>query len=1029
MLEEVVIPIDFGQGIDTKTDPKLVVPGNFLRLENGVFTNPKRIAKRNGYSTLGSGLTAPQMVHGYQNELLAADQNQLYTYSSSQNAWISRGAYVSTELTKYTIDQENAGSGFVDSAALGNYAVYGWSTATLVDSAYPAAYPSKVLGSVVDLSTGAVLTGPTVLSTPVNHEILNPVRCVVLGSTKLAIFYIDEDNAKIICRTVTFSGGGVVSFSSENIVSTNFDLTKPYFDVVNTSSGAALIYINTTGVTLALISTSGTVSSSTSIVDAAVYAPVSVSVNSFNSNIWIYWGRVAFTLGDPSSASIRYAVYTSALVSVLASTSVVTIADPFYVTNMTAMDVSATQQTLFYSIYAVTVASNHTDETKSISVQSNGTVGSAALFAFGVMPYSHPFTIGSDKYAVFLSRGTFLVTGSANFNIVQFQPTFFVVRLTNVPSTTGIPLVVARIGSGLGNSQQNLHQWIGYTITNTLLSSTKALIALSLETQIFLGDIFFTSTAPPSPGSRSGGLNGEFAYTIDFSSANANRAINCGGVVALNGGTAQIYDGQRCTEFGYHLFPEIPSAGQTTDANGHIANGTYSYLAIFQWVDAQGNLHQSAPSEAVQVTTTGMNNAVDVTVSTNYLSQKTMVNIAIYRTTASGTVYFLITNPVFTVAADPSVVSVTYRDLLVDADLAGNPQAYTYPASPVLENSTPPPSMVMVAHNNRLWFVDSENRNTIWYTKSFEPLVGLSPSAFMTEQIDPKYGDITALSEMDEKLVFFKEKGVLAQSGDGVTDTGSGSTLSFPQVIPSDVGCSVLKSVVLTPSGVMFKSINGIYILDRSLNVSYIGMEVESYNSQTITSANLIPGKSQIRFLCSSGLTLVYDYIFKKWSTFTNHTGLSATTWSDLYVYSTGTQVFKEAVGSYLDNATGFALLLQSSWLHIGSVQGFQRVRRLAMLGDYVNGASALHKMQIQIAYDFGSSFSTAVPYTFGSTSSSGVFQYRERLPQQKCDSLSLLIQETVTNDSSEYLDLTNISFEAAVKKGLNKLPAAQSVG
>ncbi len=74
MVENQVIPIDFGQGVDSKTDPKLVVPGKMLRLENGVFTNIKRVAKRNGYSALsttvsdGIALQGPDLVHAYNDQ-------------------------------------------------------------------------------------------------------------------------------------------------------------------------------------------------------------------------------------------------------------------------------------------------------------------------------------------------------------------------------------------------------------------------------------------------------------------------------------------------------------------------------------------------------------------------------------------------------------------------------------------------------------------------------------------------------------------------------------------------------------------------------------------------------------------------------------------------------------------------------------------------------------------------------------------------------------------------------------------------
>ncbi len=99
------------------------------------------------------------------------------------------------------------------------------------------------------------------------------------------------------------------------------------------------------------------------------------------------------------------------------------------------------------------------------------------------------------------------------------------------------------------------------------------------------------------------------------------------------------------------------------------------------------------------------------------------------------------------------------------------------------------------------------------------------------------------------------------------------------------------------------------------------------------------------------------------------------------------------------------------------------------MLGDYTNGGSTLHNLTIQAAYDFNPTLQVAVPFNFGMAETNGKFQYRERLPQQKCDSMSLTITENTTGDPSEYVDLTNISFEVAAKKGVNKLPTTKSVG
>jgi hypothetical protein len=1013
MLQEQVIPIDFGQGLDTKTDPKGVVAGKFLRLENGVFTAPKRIAKRNGYTATGTTIASvgtlsdPQMVHGYGNELIAADQGLLLSYSSNQDAWISKGSYTSAGLSRTLVSEDTATNGICDMAILGNYAVFAWGDLF-----------GNVTASVKDLSTGAVLVTTEVYTaiTSVNRAI----KCVCLGGTTLAVIYYNESN-EIKGKTVTFSGSGVVSFSAASTLASN---ATGVLDVVATSTGGAMVWINTgNDVNTTTISTALAVSTQTIATTTGDSAVCAVSTTS-NGNIWSYWTESTTVGTDLTALSIYYAVYSSVLGVVLARTKILDTATPFYVSTMTAKSDSATQQTLYYGVFTTNNAgaAHMLEYSKYVTATSAGVAGSPALFANGVIPFSHPFTVGSKIYAVFIYRMsdiTVIINGTLTDPV---QSTFFIVELTNLISP---PLVVARFAYGVANTDAGFNL-VPLVVGNAAsFSSTKFYFACGLNVQL--------TEASGAVGSFVNGNMGVFSYTFDFDSNDSYRAVNNSNVVLLSGACTQLYDGEICSEFNFHLSPEITDLTASNGSGSLSNNGVYSYIAIFQWIDAKGNLHQSAPSTAVVVTLGAADDTVTATMTVNFLSQKNNSFVALYRTINGGTVYYLVTGATFTTFANPTTSGgiATFIDTTSDTDLVKKQQAYTYPGSDVLENTTPPPSLVMTTHNNRLFFVDAENPDTsVWYTKSNQPLVGVSPSGFMTQEYDPKFGNIVALSEMDEKVVIFKQSGIMIQSGDGVTDAGNGSTFTFPQVVPSDVGCNYQKSVILTPEGIFFKSPNGIYMVNRSLNVGYLGAEVESYNSQDITGATLVPGKSQIRFLTSSGYTLVYDYIFKQWSTFTNHTGNSSTAWNSLYVYATTTgKVYKESSSSYLDGSTAYALLAQTSWLNLGSVQGFQRVRRLAMLGDFVNGASASHAMSISAAYDFSTTFQTPVPYSFGAISASGAFEYRERLPIQKCAAISLLIQETTTGDSAEYVDLTNISFEAGVKKGLNKLGAQYSVG
>lgn len=1031
MLETQQISIKFGQGIDTKSDPKTVIAGKYLSIENAVFTKVNQIAKRNGYTAFSDTIVShgtlsdPKLVKAYNDELIAGDQGMLLTYSSNDSSWIKKGAYTSTDIKKFGVDQEHSLSGAVDCAVLNNYALYSWSTASQQTSGFPIVN-SETLASIVDMDSGSIVLGPQSLSTATaSPSFINYPKCLLLGGTTLGVIYIKADASALVLRIVSFSGGGVVSFGSEVTITTNFVGTA--FDAVATSTGAAIFYKSTTGVTVSTISTAGSIVNTAVIVDANAgrnQQPMHVSVTS-NNNIWIYWTDTDAAPISPTNCSIVYAVYSSTLVVVQAKTTVATLSSPYFTANFISNNDSATQQTLYYATYTSYSAENNIDSTYSRTVTSAGVVGAQSLFAHGVCPYSRSFQATSNgstnSYAVFIYRGIYIqISGDT---LPANEATLFVVQLTN--NLTTMPLVVGRFGFGQLSLQTTLLVTMGYLPNVAVLSATKVLFATALQVQQFPYDYFVDVQFYP------GGLANAFYYTIDFDSENAYRAVNCGELAVLNGGVVQAYDGQNCNELGFHLFPEMQFTPATT-VGGNLAPGNYTWIAIFQWTDAQGNLHQSAPSVVGNpVPISAPDNSCTLLVTAPALTQKSNVSVAIYRTQSNGSVYYQVTNPVFVTKVDPTTgPAITFTDTLSDAAIVRNPQAYTYPASSVLENGVLPPSMIMIAHNNRLWLVDAENPNTVWYTKSFQAGTGLSPSAFLTEQIDPKYGDITALAEMDDKIIIFKEHGIFIQAGDGATDTGSNSTLSFPQFVPSDVGCSNLKSVVSVPTGVMFQSPNGIYMLNRALGVSYVGLEVEQYNSQTYTAATVVPKVSQIRFLTDSGTTLVYDYIFNKWSTFTNHLGVSADAWNDSYVYvhSSG-DIYKEMVGVYTDNGTAFALKAKLSWLALSGIQGFQRARKFNLLGDYANGASSSHGVRVSAAYDFIATYDTPISYTFGASLSSGVFQYSERFPRQKMDSISLYIEEITTGDPSEYIDLTDMSFEAGMKKGLNKMSQDKSVG
>ena len=225
-------------------------------------------------------------------------------------------------------------------------------------------------------------------------------------------------------------------------------------------------------------------------------------------------------------------------------------------------------------------------------------------------------------------------------------------------------------------------------------------------------------------------------------------------------------------------------------------------------------------------------------------------------------------------------------------------------------------------------------------------------------ECDPYGGAIVALHDMDGQVVVFKEHAIYIFDGDGPLPNGDSSQTGFstPALVTSDVGCTDPASIALTPLGLVFKSAKGIMLLDRGKSVNYVGAPVEAYNGQTIRRATLMQDRTQVVFLTDSGLTLLYDYFFQQWSTYTNHEGFDAQIVDGSYYYlRTDGRVFKETPGVYSDAGKPIRLRLETAWIKmVDYLQGFARFYHAHLIGDWVSP----HQLVMQVQLDYGNHWS-----------------------------------------------------------------------
>jgi hypothetical protein len=416
------------------------------------------------------------------------------------------------------------------------------------------------------------------------------------------------------------------------------------------------------------------------------------------------------------------------------------------------------------------------------------------------------------------------------------------------------------------------------------------------------------------------------------------------------------------------------------------------------------------------------------------------VTCVVYRTADSGTVFY----KVGSVANDTTADTVAFADAgAITTTLTS--QEILYTDGGIVDNIAPPASSVVGAFNNRMFSVSSENPKILYYSKKRQ---AKQPVEFsdVFKIVMNRADTVTALKEMDEKLIIFEQERIFYLTGDGPNDAGQQNSFSEPQLVTGDVGALSSDAVVLTPDGLMFMSKKGIYLLTRGLDTLYVGAPVEAYNAQTITSAVLVQDTGQVRFTTSSGSALVYNLLYKKWSTWTNHAATGAVVWKATgeycYLRTSGGMVYKEDSSSYTDVDASVQMKLVTAWIKPASIQGFQRCRRAVLLGDFKSN----HTLVSKVAYDFRQYYNEQHTFDFVSATSmteygddstygdtvygglsDGVFQFRMGLQRQKCDAIRFQFFDTVSADPGQSYSITNLMLEIGLKNSSMKLPATKS--
>lgn len=1080
------VDVKFTQGLDTKTQPKLVIPGKWNKLENCSLCRTLTPVRRDGVTALLGSVNGTGLAE-HNGQLLVSSFGGVKSVSTGGTdiAKDVAGRLGYVKVTKEEIGRSSEIQHSEDSASLAptaNYSAHVWIGSTLAGA------EEGVYVTVIDEDTGTKLLDAELCRAASGGNLFCPR--VVAQDNAFFIFYRDETH--LWSRVVLASAPTTLGAEATLINSANFNgggATQPYDAIASGAGGNAACYLayvyndGVTGIRASLVTRSGStpgLSATANLMTAAeVTAATAIGVVAFSST------RVLVTAAATVGTHLGVAgVVTDEILNIITTTT---------------------------QINATNVARSHLC---GVLIPTGSLAGSIQLFFDGDFDNNAtallPIVTQSVSTALATTAGPTTVQNSATFAASS----------TTVPAGPRGPWIAGKpiVGSTLTTTPsvllpvfiQENYQYLGATTANprTLseqncwlllecgdiltIGASSAVVARALYGNYggqYVNGNYPTVSTPGTPAQLDTGIfvyaaaetnrlqlitegtttynlsqTSEVRLKLDVLSITPQR-VQLGESTYWSGGMMAAYDGSRVTEPAFTLFPE--GIAVETIA-GTMTDGVHQIVVIAEWVDGSGQRFQSAPSQAVSVTATGGNDAFRVRVPSLLLTQKTGVRFIPYVTVAGGTTFYRYGTLAAGNSGTANNTAAALTQLVdidaVDSVIQAGELLYTQPgvAGTALPNIGPGPTTAVGVVQNRLFFDKADQPGEFGFSQRYINNTGLQFSPELGGSVPVSGGSIVGFEAMDEKAIIFCTNKPFVLFGDGPDVSGANSTYGDPQEISSDVGCNNNRSILKMPNGIIFKSPKGWQLLGRDLVVRYIGAGVAEFDDRVVTSAVLMEDRQECRFSTDSvsetgaavtPVVLIYDYLRDQWSStlYKFDTGAGVTEYAvrDAVFWGTSGRYVSVGVsqglnqdtpGVYLDQpgtasaAYAIPTTARTSWLRTDIINGFQRVRQAYLTGT-CSTATVTSTLTVNVSfndaygavdpgyYTFSVNYGTMFPAYVAGTS----VDFRHSMATQKCKSVAFEFIDTPTTANPAGVNFQSLSLQLGMKKGLRKLPGVQS--
>lgn len=1008
------VALQLGQGLAQDVGEFLAPPGKLESLKNCTIDKQGTISVRPGFLKLSdskwdTGLFHPRLrLQQVGNQLLGTGTTRIGKYSEYSGAWIDFDDIPEANVIERIPASRGVNEFHYDCDVVycnGVY-VYCWHDNNVT-----------MFLQVMDAETGAKY--------PMVYYAAAPQpRLVVLG-TKVYVVNLNTANTDLVARvldTLSLASG----WSGTTTLSNTADAANPAFEACASSTHIFAVYNDTSRFGKVLRIDSTLTVTHTANTAQQCENSWAISASNLYGHVWIAYD--AFT---GASGGVRIQSFTTAaLVAVLADTQIYAniydsgsdsavlrigcVVDPVYdylhVVFETYEDTTATPA-LYQCVIAATVNASGTPTHWSMTYH----LGLSSL----------PIVYNNRLYAVLYLQPCIWSTAA------HLQPNSYLCDLRpdnytpHTPARAVVRLAQQRCGRLDFKKPSNLFATVdAHTYVSAIprLSETQLGNTGWLQAEGF--DLFVLRFA-------------------DVKSLHLPQRV--GPYVALSGGVPSLYDGNRVFEIGYHYYPRGHLITHTAGGGSRLTLlGTYSWRAVYRWVDAQGGEHISAPSEAVTYTLTAADDTVTIDFTNLTLTDmedtedsRHEVKIDLYRTTNGGDTYYYVS----TLTNDRHSAYATFTDATPDTTISSNRELYT--GGQVLDNEQAPAFRHMCVHNNRLFGIVADYPDQIWYSKQILPYSGIAFSkAFFVS--NPQAESYTALASANSVLMAFRYNGIDLVCGQGPGDNGQGATFEEPVATALDVGCIDARSLVWYPGGYFFQAQGGIYSITPGGQTNFVGSpvrgELDTYS--TIVGTALDASSRRVLFLAQSlasgTIVLAYHYQWDQWCTWEipSSTGtLKANLASaivakkdgatdTIHLLGTDGHVLQARSTAQDPDNTYVSQQIKTGWISGAGVQGYNNAWRFQLLGKYISP----HSIVIKLYHNYSTTLVSTHTWTEANVLSC-VSGYREQIEvaakQTVGESIQICIefQAGAVPGTAQAMRVESLALEYGPEPGLMRLP------